>query len=349
MRPLAAPVMIYIPIGVVLGPRVTGVLSADALAHMDIVISLALGTLGVVVGIAAAREIEAARRLFVASSVEAIVTVGVVAAAAAFLTSSWEMTLDLPVALAALALGICASASAAPSVDVGDPHTRQIAGRVADLDDVAPIVLGGLLLVLVLGGTGREAGGALALTIGLGLVLGLTGWLLVESASGPAERGVFVLGSIALLGGTPAYLGYSPLLAGMAAGLLWVVAPGRCDVIVAKELRRVQHPLILLLLIVAGASIVPTTAGIWLFAPYVVFRCAGKIIGGWTAAKLAPAVAPSDLGAYLIPPGVIGIAFALNLQQVANEAAAALVYAVSVGAIASEALALVVAPARQTA
>jgi hypothetical protein len=95
--------------------------------------------------------------------------------------------------------------------------------------------------------------------------------------------------------------------------------------------------------------IVPTTAGIWLFVPYVLFRCAGKILGGWTAAKLAPAVAPSDLGAYLITPGVIGIAFALNLQQVAQDAAAALVYAVSVGAIASEALALVVAPARQTA
>ena len=57
-----------------------------------------------------------------------------------------------------------------------------------------------------------------------------------------------------------------------------------------------------------------------------------------------PGVAPSDLGAYLIPPGVIGIAFALNLQQVAHQPATSLVFAVALGAIASEALALVVTP-----
>jgi hypothetical protein len=44
---------------------------------------------------------------------------------------------------------------------------------------------------------------------------------------------------------------------------------------------------------------------------------AGKLVGGWLASRMAPGVAPSDLGAYLIPPGVIGVAFALNLQQVA--------------------------------
>jgi hypothetical protein len=59
---------------------------------------------------------------------------------------------------------------------------------------------------------------------------------------------------------------------------------------------------------------------------------------------VAPGIAPSDLGAYLIPPGVIGIAFALNLQQVAQEPARSLVFAVAIGAIASETLALVVTP-----
>lgn len=349
LRPLAAPVMIFIPLGVLLGPRVSGVLSPTALAHLDIVISIALATLGVVVGIAAGREVTRATRLFLASTVEAGVTVVVVAAAVVILLRVWHVPMELPAVLVALAMGVCASASAAPAVDVGDQHARQVAARVADLDDVAPILVGGTVLALAHAGTTQDLTRATWMTIGLGLSLGLTGWLLVESASGLAERGVFVLGSLALLGGTTAYLGFSPLLAGLAAGLLWVVAPGRCDVIVARELGRVQHPLVVLLLIIAGATLVPTTAGVWLFAPYVVFRCAGKIIGGWTAARLAPAVAPSDLGAYLIPPGVIGIAFALNVQQVAHDAATALVFAVSVGAIASEMLALVVAPSRQPA
>ncbi|HXW05166.1 MAG TPA: hypothetical protein VD833_08040 [Vicinamibacterales bacterium] len=349
VRPLAAPVMIFIPLGVLLGPQAAAVLSPTALAHLDIVISIALATLGVVVGIAAGREAGAAMRLFIASTVEACVTMIVVAGAVGILLQTWQVPVAMPVLLVSLALGICAAASAAYSVDVGDPHARQVAARVADLDDVAPILLGGMVLAIAGSGPAREVGEATWLTIGLGLSLGVTGWLLVEGAAGGAERGVFVLGSLALLGGATAYLGLSPLLAGLAAGILWVVAPGRCDVIVARELRKVQHPLIVLLLVIAGASLEPTTAGIWLLAPYVIFRCAGKIVGGWTAARMAPAVAPSDLGAYLIPPGVIGIAFALNVAQVAPDAATSLVFAVSAGAIASEALAIVVAPARQAA
>jgi hypothetical protein len=79
--------------------------------------------------------------------------------------------------------------------------------------------------------------------------------------------------------------------------------------------------------------------------PFVVFRLAGKLLGGWTASRLAHGAAPSDLGAYLVAPGVIGVAFALNLRQVAPEGAAAVVFAVTVGAVAAELIALVVFPA----
>jgi hypothetical protein len=181
-------------------------------------------------------------------------------------------------------------------------------------------------------------------TIAIGLAVGVSGWLLVERTA-PAERAVFVLGSVALLGGAPAYLGMSPLLCGMAAGLLWAATPGRSDAVFADELRKVQHPIVVLLLITAGATLETTLAGVWLLAPYVVFRMAGKILGGWSASRVAPGITPSDLGAYLLQPGVIGIAFALNLHQTGLDAGAALVFAVSVGAIASEAIAVMVQPA----
>jgi hypothetical protein len=80
-----------------------------------------------------------------------------------------------------------------------------------------------------------------------------------------------------------------------------------------------------------------------------VFRLAGKLIGGWTASRVTAGVAPSDLGAYLVPPGVIGIAFALNLQQIAPDSAGSLVFAVALGALASELLALFVTPRRRVA
>lgn len=343
LRPLTAPVMVFIPLGILLGPGSLGVISRTALAHLDIVVSIALATLGVVIGIAVGREVRAAGRLLAAATLEAGTTIAVVVGALTVLLHSWVLPLEIPILVAALGLGVCASASAAPSVGVGDEGAAQIAGRVADLDDVLPIVLGGFVLAMANPGQ-LSSFASTALTAGAGLAIGLCGWLLVERTHVIAERGVFVLGALAMLGGAPAYMGLSPLLTGMAAGIFWVAAPGRCDAIVARELRKVQHPIVVLVLITAGASLELTTAGIWLLVPYVIFRSAGKILGGWAASRIAPGIAPADLGAYLIPPGVIGIAFALNLQQVAHQPATSLVFAVALGAIASEGLALVVTP-----
>ena len=229
-----------------------------------------------------------------------------------------------------------------PADEEYDNTARRVAARVADLDDVLPIALGGLVLSL-LGGSDRAAVMDLGLSLGIGLGVAASGLLLFELSAG-AERDVFVLGTLALLGGAAAYLDLSPLLAGLSAGWLWAHAPGQTEQVVANHLRKVQHPLVVILLVTAGASLQLSMAGIWLFAPYLVFRTVGKLTGGWMAARLAPGVAPSDLGAYLIPPGVIGIAFALNVLQVAPDAAMPLVFAGSAGAVVSELLAVIVTP-----
>ena len=343
LRPVTAPVMVFIPAGILLGPSGAGVLSLNVLSHLDPVISIVLATLGVFIGIAAGTQRGAVSRLMAASSVEALITIVVVAGALYLLLGIWGIPLALPAATVALALGICASASAAPSVEAADEKARQIAARVADLDDVLPIVLGGLIVSMLAPVARLPVTGAV-LALGLGAAVAVSGWLLLERSAG-AERGVFVLGTLALLGGCAAYAGVSPLLSGLAAGWFWALTPGHTDRVVSTELRKVQHPMVVLLLVAAGASLDASTAGLWLFAPYVIFRIAGKLTGGWAASRIAPGVAPSDLGAYLIPPGVIGIAFALNIQQVAHDAAGPLVFAVAAGAIASELLALVVTPA----
>jgi hypothetical protein len=348
LRPVTAPVMVFVPVGVVAGPLGLGLLPAEALPHLDVVIAIALAALGVFIGIAAGRERRSASRLFAASTLEASVTIATVTIALAFLFGVWRLPLPLPPWLVALALGISASASAAPHVAAGENGARRIAARVADLDDVLPIVIGGAVIVLAAGA--KEAVGSLVgITIALGAGVGATGLLLLERSEGRAERGVFVLGLIALLGGSASYLGLSPLLTGLAAGWLWAAAPGGADGVVADELLKVQHPLVVLLLVAAGAHVEPTLVGLWLFAPYVLFRIAGKLLGGWAAARLAPEIAPSALGAYLITPGVIGIAFALNVEQVSPQVADAVVFSVAAGAIACEVVALVVTPAPRTA
>jgi hypothetical protein len=348
LRPVTAPVMLFVPIGIAIGPQGLGLLPADALPHLDVVVALALATLGVFIGIAAGREGRASRRLFAASTLEASVTIATVTLALAVLFEIWRVPLALPPWLVGLGLGICASASAAPYVSLGEDGARRIAARVADLDDVLPIVIGGAVIVLA-SGSPQPLGRQVAITVALGLGIGATGLLLLEHSEGRAERGVFVLGSIALLGGCASYLGLSPLLTGLAAGWLWAAAPGGSDRVVAGELLKVQHPLVVLLLLAAGAHVQPTLIGVWLFAPYVIFRIAGKLLGGWAAARLAPAIAPSTLGAYLITPGVIGIAFALNIEQVSPAMSEAIVFSVAAGAIACELLALAVTPVSRPA
>lgn len=344
LRPTTAPVMVFVPIGFALGPTVLDVISAEVLTHLDVVVSVALATLGVFIGIAAGRSAFELRRLFAASTVEAAVTILLVAGALFVLARTWGIPLDADVGLVALALGICASASAAPFTTPDDVTVRRVAARVADLDDVLPIVLGGIIVVLFAGEARTAAPVRGIAGVALGAAIAAAGLLLVGRTEERAERGVFVLGMLALLGGCAAYLAMSPLLLGLSAGLVWAIAPGRTDIVIGEELGKVQHPLVVLLLIIAGATLVPTMAGLWLFVPYVVFRLAGKLLGSWVASRVAPGVAPSDLGVHLVAPGVIGIAFALNLQQVTGEAASVLVFAVSAGAIVSELLALAVAP-----
>ena len=62
LRPLTAPVIIFLPLGIVLGPVGVNWLSAGALGHLDVVISIGLATLGVFIGIYLVRRIDA--RLF---------------------------------------------------------------------------------------------------------------------------------------------------------------------------------------------------------------------------------------------------------------------------------------------
>lgn len=341
LGPVAAPFLVFIPMGILVGPFGIDLISSDLLAHLDAVVTLALSTLGVFIGVAAGLEGRTVRRLFAASTLEAAVTITVVASALIVLLTAWQLPLGAGATLTALSLAVCAAASSAPVSEHSDTADLQTAARVADLDDVLPIALGAFVIGAAAGAHGPVGGAALAVALGLGV--GTCGWLLFERAHSAAERGVFVLGTLALLGGAAAYSGASPLMAGMIAGWFWVVMPGRADRLMADDLRKVQHPLIVLVLITAGASLEPSIAGVWLFAPYVVFRLSGKLLGGWAASRIARGIAPADLGAYLLPPGVIGVAFALNVAQVAP-AAAPLVFAVTIGAFACELIALVLTP-----
>jgi hypothetical protein len=351
LRPLAAPALIFVPLGFALGPRGLGMLPPRALATLDPVVTVALSTLGVFIGLALAPGAPRAPRLFGAASLEACITLVAVGGASVLLMQRWGVPLDASAAIVAAVLGVTASVSSAGDQSHGEgSHVH--ASRIAELDDGFAVLAGAIAVSAIHAETFAATLSVLTSTVLIGVLAGIAGWLLFERAGSDAERGVFVLGTLALLGGGADYVRGSPLLAGLVAGALWHVLPGHADRIVRDDVSRFQHPLVLLLLLGAGAWADPSVLALWLFAPFVVFRYAGKVFGAWVAQRVVafgPSPTPSsgeprlglaDFTAFLLPPGLLGIAVALNLLQVTpSPTATAVLSAVAAGTLVSEILA----------
>jgi hypothetical protein len=342
--PSLTPAVIFLPVGALLGPQMLGLIPPGLLRGLDLAVSLALAVLGVFVGVALGREVRSDTRLFVAASLESLATIVAVAGATVYFVHATNMPVEAPIAGLALALGLSASASSATSADPDAEAAAAVATRVADLDDVVPIVLGMAAFVLLARPSGENLWALAVAPLAVGLAIGLVGWLLFERAESGAERAVFVLGALAMAGGAAAYIGVSPLGVGFIAGLTWTIAPGAADRIVQTDLQKVQHPVVVLLLVTAGAMTVPTTAALWLLTPYLLFRLSGKVAGAWLSSRLVD-VRPGDLAAYLMSPGVLAVAFALNFRQMLPAPIGdTLLATVAIGTAAFELFALAVVP-----
>jgi hypothetical protein len=344
LAPSLTPAVIFLTLGALLGPGALGLITPRGLDRLNVPVTIALAVLGVLVGIGLGRDIRAAVRLFVAASLESLITILAVAAATIYFTDQTGLPVGAPIAAFALALGLCASASSATSADPDSEPVAAVATRVADLDDVLPIALAVVAFPLLAPSDGPAAWWLALAPLGLGASVGAIGWLLFERAESGAERVVFVIGALALAGGAAVYVRASPLAVGLVAGLFWTIAPGRTDRIVQEDLRKVQHPVVVLLLITAGALIAWSVTAAWLLAPYLIFRLAGKVGGAWFSARLVE-VSAADLAAYLMSPGVLAVAFALNFRQTLPAAAGdTLLATVAIGTAAFELFALAIVP-----
>jgi hypothetical protein len=106
----------------------------------------------------------------------------------------------------------------------------------------------------------------------------------------------------------------------------------------------VQHPLLVLVLLVAGARADLSSSTLALGVGYVVLRAAGQLVAGTIAIRVAGVNGLRDLGLHLLPPGVFGVGFALNAVSVVGADASMLLAAVVVGTIGSELVAILLTP-----
>ncbi|MGE0450723.1 MAG: hypothetical protein AB7Q29_14215 [Vicinamibacterales bacterium] len=328
-------------VGAAVGPLGLGLLTPPVLAALQPATTAALVALGVLIGL----DIELVRRSRVprpvagASLESGLTLLGVSLVFVALATRPWWSWPGL--ALLPWMLGVAAGGSATPTT--GDSPT--VAGRLGDLDDLLPIVAGGVLLAVAAGESAVDAVALFATAVLLAAVIAFAGSLLVAETASEDEQRVYAMGTLLLLTGVAAYLSASALLVGMLAGATWNASTGGGRDRLARDFQYLQHPVVVLLLVVAGARASITVEMAALGGVFALVRVGGKVAGGALAAGVVPGL-DSRVGLGLLASGAGGAAFALSAFTALDggTAAEALVSIVVVGAVLSDLLALLVSP-----
>jgi len=310
-------------IGIAVGTHGLGLLSPPVLSFLDPAMPVALVAIGVLIGLRA-RPRRADPRLLAAAQAQPLLTAALVFGGILFIAPGWGASAALPYWFLALVLAVSAASSSA--------------------DYLLPIVLGGLALAML-----REPSpaGALLLALqacGIAVVIAAAGWLLLTRSRSDTEQRVFAIAFLLLLGGASDYLGLSALFSGLVAGVLLEYAGGPARDYVRRDVLHVQHPLLVLVLVVTGARVEVTYAWLGLGAAYLALATAGRYAGGWIGERMAAADPRRDAVVPLLAPGLLGIAFALNVLRAAGPDAAPALAVVAFGAIGAEILMPLVRP-----
>jgi hypothetical protein len=324
-----------------LGPLGINLLSPATLTLLDPVMPVALAAFGVLVGVNVS-----ARRTGVptlgAACLAAAVTMLVVSAGFGTVATAMP-SITRPFWVLILTGGICAATSLTlPSDDSLEPTSA--ATRVIELGVLLPIVAGGLMLAWLGAGSFAGAGALVAHACGVTVALATSAWLLLTRASSETEERVFAVSALLLVGGVAAALSVSALFGGLVAGLLWRYAGRHPRETILRDVLFVQHPLLVLVLLVAGARADVSFSTLALGVGYVVLRVAGALAAGTVARRFTGGNALRDLGLHLLPPGVFGVGFALDAVSVVGADASMLLAVVVVGTIGSELVAVLLPP-----
>jgi hypothetical protein len=307
--------------GMAVGPQGIGLLSADVVASLDLALPLAFGVLGVIVGL----DMKAHRSADVDHWVTAAWEVGLTVLAVALGTvTAARIFGNLPSGLVwvlGLLAGICAAGSPRLS-------TNNRAALAILLSGAALIAIraGSLSTALLLGGQ------ALAISA----LLAIAASLVLARAVSETEQRVFTLAGLLLVGGAADFLALSALLGGFVAGRLWQRAGGATSESMRRDAFYLQHPLVVVLLIAAGARVQLAPISVALAVVYVLGTAAG------TLATVARGSVRTRLHAELplLSPGVLGVALALSAVRTLGPELSILLDAVVIGTIGASLLAV---------
>jgi hypothetical protein len=328
--------MLLMIVGAALGPLGLNVLSQRTLSVIDPAMPVALVALGMLVGLGAQLPRSGKGRFAAAATIETALTTAAVAGGVLLIGPEWGASTGMPFWLVALVLGICAAPSAAASLHASQ-DLQSPSRRVGDVDGLLSIALGGAALALLREQSPADAWPVLLQACGVAIVIVLAAWLLIRTSSSETEQRVFTAALLLLLGGAADYLSLSALLSGLIGGAFLQIIGGPVRDSVRRDVLHFQRPLLVLVLIVSGARLELQTPWLGLGVIYLLIRTAAKLAGGWAAGRVVGPVPSGNLS--LLAPGILGIAFALNVVRAAGPDAGPILAAAAVGAIGSDVIA----------
>jgi Kef-type K+ transport system membrane component KefB len=318
----------YIVAGLVLGPSVLNVVPDHIVESLAPVPHIALGLIAITIGseFRIAKLKQTGRNILIITTVQLLVTFGAVTAALSVFGASLPM---------ALLLGAIASATApaatvaiATELRARGPLVSTLFGVVA-LDDAFCITLFGFVMAFaaaMVGGTAGHGAAAMiahplreiAISVGIGLVLGYVVHKLVVDRRRNNEIIVIVLGFVLLTSGITVSLKVSPLIANMMMGFALVnlsVKNSR----VMRVLEPLSPPIYAAFFALAGTELdvgMLAATGV-LGAVYLVSRAVGKYGGAYLGSVMASesTVTRRYLGLGLLPQAGVAIGLILVLQD----------------------------------
>lgn len=318
----------FIFIGLALGDQFLGLLDRETIGHLNPLFSLGLGYFGLIFGLQF--EGDKLRRFprafFSATVIQAAVTFGLVYICFAGLLHQMSFGLQAGIFALAVAAVACCSSPAMIALIIKETKPRrsrdiELIRYIGGVDTIIGIVLFGIAAG-ILHTASLSRGGyffaffqAMGASIVFGAGMGFLLHLLTRTHCAEDELWVFVIGIITFTGGGSLYFGLSPLFVTMISGITAVNLSGNKDR-VFMALARQEKPFYIVFLILAGAVWQPgILSGTGLAAIYVICRGAGKILGGYAAARhISGKFAVSPLiGFGLISQSGVAVAMAAGL------------------------------------
>jgi Kef-type K+ transport system membrane component KefB len=180
----------------------------------------------------------------------------------------------------------------------------------------------------------------LFITIGMGTMVGAVIWGTLAKVKAGPEFTLLILGSVCFTAGMASFLRISPLVVCFIVGLILVNLPGTSKEQIREALDRMERPIYLLFLLVAG-SLWDVTE--WQGWALMVLFVGARLLGKWLAVIFCRKRVPGGLSAdeqrslIFSPIGALSIAIVVNAQDLYFGATVSwMVTAVIGGAIVTE-------------